>query len=562
MSLNSNTTRQTDHQIVANNSGITVSPGKQRHPLRNIFGCCRTLHFPAISRQPALLLLLFSVLFLASCGPSTETIVVDREARVAEDREDVEQEEEEFRVLKIGELNRIRSFDPLFAENTATKRAIMITYEGLVRFNEDDRVETAAARRWEVSDDSLRYTFYLRNNLFFHDDESFSQGRGRRVNSRDVVSVFERMASRDVPTHAAGLFTNSIRGFEAYNREQRELFFDADREINRISGIRAQNDSTVIFELIEPDSKFLEKLATPYAVIYPSEPFRFRDSGLHNHAVGTGPFKYESSVGDSIHIFLRNESYNRQDADGRQLPRAHRVELLATQDETSLYSHFTRERLNIILDLGPLSIHTLVNDDNELASELDGMYRLIGRPNPDPIVLRYNADNRFGLGRSDAASVIRNINADTLRAMLQQPALEVTYKEEEYTQSNIGRVYNRFGDNSDRQMRFAFNQDQLPRVLSASMNSLMDRNLQIELMQRRVFSRDIFLYLDYLNTLVPGEVHERQPQEIMRIESYRYLLHNQDVDGILTNSLPWWIDLNHVRVPDAETSVMHSAGRD
>ncbi|MDG5767442.1 ABC transporter substrate-binding protein [Balneolales bacterium ANBcel1] len=498
-------------------------------------------------------LLLAGAFVLASCGTSTETVVVDRQARTIEVEEDEIVEDTSVRVLKLGEVNPIRSFDPLFAENSATMRVVMLAYEGLVRFNENDDIVPAAARGWEISSDSLRYTFHLRNDLFFHDDESFTQGRGRRVTSRDVVRVFERMASRDVPTHGAELFMNTIRGFETYFLEQHELFFDADRKVDRITGIETSGNATVIFHLAETDPHFLEKLASPYAVLYPSEPFRFRDEGLHRHAVGTGPFRFESSVGDSIHIFLRNTTYSGAGQQDRRIPNVHRLELLNVSDETRLYSHFTRNRIDVIPELGLLSIHTLVDDNNELFEELRSLYRIEARPDPNPVVVRYNAANRFGLDHADAAAILRHVNTDTLQSALRNPTLRVTYKQEEFSQTNIGRVFRRFGNEGDRRMLFAFNQDNRPRLITSQLVGLVDDNLNVDLIQRRVFSRDTFLYTDYLTTFIPGVEHAPRPQEVLRLESDRYLLSNQRIEGIRTNSLSWWIDLAHVRVRDIDT---------
>lgn len=499
-----------------------------------------------VSPPAALSALLLSLLLLASCGPSTETIVVGGEARgpeVTEDDTARQEREPSMAVLKIGESNRIRSLDPLFALNTASKRVIQFAYEGLVRFDQNDEIIPAAAHRWEVSGDSLTWTFYLRRDLFFHDDQSFAQGRGRRVNSRDVVRIFERMASRDVPPNAAELFMNTIQGFEPYFLEQQEVYFTRDRQITRISGLEAATDSTVVFRLIEPDPHFPAKLASPYAVLYPSEPFRFRDSGLHRHAVGTGPFRFENAIGDSILVLVRHANYYGRDDRGRRLPLVSRIEVMNVTDEQRLLEHFRRGRVNFIADAGPRTVDLVAGGDT--GSDLRNGHQLKQLPNQDPIVLRYHAGNRFGLTRADAASVIRHVTPERIASEWVDPSLAITFKEEEFTQSNIGRVFRRFGEDSNQQLVLAYNQDQLPRMLSHVITESIDANLQRMMVQRRVFSSDIFLYVDYLQGLVPGAIHERQPGELMRIESDRYLLHDGKVDGIRTNSLSWWMDLRH-----------------
>ncbi len=507
-------------------------------------------------------LILIPALWLSSCGPTTETIVVDRQARAVEDDEEEEVvEEDELRVLKIGESNRIRSMDPLFAVNTATKRMIQLSYEGLVKLDEEENAVPAAASRWEVSDDSLTYTFFLRDDLFFHDDESFSQGRGRKVNSRDVKRVFERMASRDVPPNAAELFMDNIRGFESYFLEQRDVYFDEDRQIDSISGIEAKNDSTIVFHLSEQDPAFLSYLATPYAVIYPREPFRFRDDGLHSHAVGTGPFRYSTTVGDSIHIFNRNESFNRKDDEGRTLPRAHRVELMSGIREAHLYSHFNRGVINILPDPGPGNIQRMITSENELKDPYRDKYKLQPQANPEPLVIRYNQNNRFNIGRPEAAAVLRHVTGDTLYKELGVPSLEITYQDDEYSQSNIARVFNRFGEDAPDRLVFAYQQDILPRTLSETIYDLMDDNLRVDLIQRRVFSRDIFLYLDYIPVYTSGQQPERQPQEVMRLESDRYLLKDKTVDNVKLNTLSWWMDLTQVRKTAEPAERAETAGR-
>ncbi|MEX0681741.1 MAG: ABC transporter substrate-binding protein [Balneolales bacterium] len=501
---------------------------------------------------PVFLFLIIPMIFLMSCGSTPEITVVDRTAQTVEDDDNDGQEidDEELRILKMGEVNQIRSFDPLFASNTTTKRIIQLAYEGLVRFDEHDNITAAAAKQWDVSSDSLTWTFYLRNDLFFHDDQSFTQGIGRRVNSRDVIRVFERMASRDVPPNAAELFMNTIQGFESYYLERRNIYMDVDRSVTSIRGIEARNDTTIVFHL-ENNGDFLQKLASPYAVIYPREPFLFHRDGLHTHAVGTGPFQFETSIGDSIHIFLRNKYYYRKNEQGQQLPRVHRLEVLNTSDETSLYSQFTRGLLNMIVDLGPNGVSAMVDENNELNEDLRNHYRMESRSDPNPVILRYHPRNLLGLERGDAASLIRNIRVETIRDDMNNPLLEITYKDEEYTQANVGRIFQRYGDGQENQLLFAYKQDLLPRKLSEIIFETLDNNLQVDLIQRRVFSRDIFLYLDYLHTYVPGYQHARQPQEILRIETNRYTIFDQHTRGVRTNNLSWWLDLNHVRMEES-----------
>ena len=46
----------------------------------------------------------------------------------------------DFQVIRYGELDQIRSLDPLFALNPASQRIVQLVYEGLVGLDENARV--------------------------------------------------------------------------------------------------------------------------------------------------------------------------------------------------------------------------------------------------------------------------------------------------------------------------------------------------------------------------------------------------------------------------------------
>jgi hypothetical protein len=498
---------------------------------------------------PGFASILALLLLAGACGTATETIVIEDRAQRVETRQQDDAQavqipaDSELRVLRIGELNSIRSFDPLFADNPASMRTSLLVYEGLVALDQHERVVPAAADRWEVSLDSLRYTFELREALFFQDDESFSQGVGRRVNANDVSWVFHRMASRDVPSTAAELFLNTIRGFETYYREQREVWFEQDREVDHINGITVEDTYTITFHLNEPDPLFLQKLASPYAAIYPREAFQFRRQGLHHHPVGTGPFRFLSSTGDSLYVFERNGNYNRFDVQDRPLPRLHRVELLNIDNPHRLLHHYIRGRLDMIFDISPGLAHDTF--ENRVETEV-AAWQWIPVQASDALVLRYNTSNRFNLGRSDAASVLRHIDAEGLREYIANPTLEIIDLESRFSQTDIARVFNRFGDTADHEMIFAYSRDALTELASAYISETIDRNLNVQRTQLNVFSRDIFLYLDYNTVVFPGLGIPVAEDEIMRLGVQPHILIKEQIQGVSTNSLSWWIDLRQV----------------
>src|SRR5699024_6063016 len=102
------------------------------------------------------------------------------------------------------------------------------------------------------------------------------------------------------------------------------------RQLSSISGITAPNDSTVVFQLNQPDPDFLKKLATPWAVIYPKEAVGTKPNDFK--AVGSGPFAFSQQPDDTSYIFSKFSDYYR--SSGLKI---NRVDVISSTDETSLW---------------------------------------------------------------------------------------------------------------------------------------------------------------------------------------------------------------------------------
>ena len=220
----------------------------------------------------SILCLLF---LIVSCGKSTEVTIVDDSSGMlpsdkAGDATKRAEVQDDFTILKIGELNSIQTLDPLFATTSSEFRINALIYDGLTQIDANGDVKPAIAKKWTITRDSLRYTFTLRDNLYYHDDSRFTSGIGRLVTPEDIVLNFERMASILVPDNAADMF-KSVKGFNAYHTEQTFIKIPANRTIKSIEGIYSSNDSTLVIQLAKKDSELLEKLAHPLTSVYPKE---------------------------------------------------------------------------------------------------------------------------------------------------------------------------------------------------------------------------------------------------------------------------------------------------
>ena len=128
------------------------------------------------------------------------------------------------------------------------------------------------AQRWEVSSDSLIYTFYLHENVKWWD--------GKDLTAEDVVFSLKRMIEPEKPRPRVGLLRPYIKVVELVDR------------------------NTVKIELNFPAPAFLQLLAVDDSMkIVPKHVIEAGvDINIWDNIVGSGPFKIKSARrGDSVH---------------------------------------------------------------------------------------------------------------------------------------------------------------------------------------------------------------------------------------------------------------------
>lgn len=133
------------------------------------------------------------------------------------------------------------------------------------------------AERWEISEDGMTYTFYLKRGVKFHDGEPFT--------AHAVKYFLDKAVDPSVPY--------------AFNFHY-----------TQIGSVEVIDDYTLRIHMREPDARVLTALATVYSGL-PSPAAREAagpDYGT-TVVVGTGPFKLEEWIPGEHLIIVRNEEY-------------------------------------------------------------------------------------------------------------------------------------------------------------------------------------------------------------------------------------------------------------
>lgn len=158
-----------------------------------------------------------------------------------------------------------------------------LVFSGLLKYNKNRQLVPDLAESYEVSPDQLTYTFHLRQDVKWHNGESFK--------ADDVIFTF---ASIQDPQFKSPL-SRSFRGIAAQKID----------------------DYTVIFTLKDPFAPFAGMITfgiLPENLWYSIPPANADLTELNKKPIGTGPWKFDSFKKDKNGIIksytlVRNENY-------------------------------------------------------------------------------------------------------------------------------------------------------------------------------------------------------------------------------------------------------------
>ncbi|AOV08573.1 peptide-binding protein [Sporosarcina ureilytica] len=183
--------------------------------------------------------------------------------------------------LYLGTTAAPTLFNPYYSTDTSSSTIEGFIFSGLVTVDHDFNPEGDLAEDWDVTEDGLKWTFYLRENIKWHDGEDFT--------ADDVV------------------FSYNIPLNEDYVGP-RGLPFEVIEEINKV------DDYTVEIILSEPYAPFIT--ITAQFEVLPEHilgDVPVADLGTQRfntkEPIGTGPFKFkEWREGEYIEL-VANEDY-------------------------------------------------------------------------------------------------------------------------------------------------------------------------------------------------------------------------------------------------------------
>ena len=266
------------------------------------------------------------------------------------------------------------TLDPVQGSTTYDNRSCSQIYQTLLQYKYLYRPEIIESpqqvlepllleRMPEISDDGLTYSFFLRDDVYFQDNECFPDGKGRKLVSADVFYSWKRMADRRNQPNSWWLYADTIVGFDEFRAEQ-DAALDAGREFDYgapVEGMKIVDDRSFQVTLKEPIYRLLWILAMFQTAVIPREAVEHYGERFPRNPVGTGPFMLERWEQGKSLILVKNPTYREElypseispnmdpelaSSAGKRLPLVDRVEITMFVQDNPMWLQFVAGNLD------------------------------------------------------------------------------------------------------------------------------------------------------------------------------------------------------------------------
>ncbi|WP_405144878.1 ABC transporter substrate-binding protein [Sphaerisporangium sp. NBC_01403] len=168
-----------------------------------------------------------------------------------------------------------------------------------------------------LSQDLLTYTIKMRDGV------QWDTSPPRAVTAQDYVRGFKRLCNPVAGAGAPGYYTSTIKGMAEYCAAYAKAFEKdtptpkalADfQNSHDIAGVRAKDDKTIVFTLVQPAGDFLNILALNFASAAPQEYDQYApdDADFRQHVISNGPYKITKYVATKEIRLERNPAWKQE----------------------------------------------------------------------------------------------------------------------------------------------------------------------------------------------------------------------------------------------------------
>jgi ABC-type transport system substrate-binding protein len=265
----------------------------------------------------------------------------------------------EKKIFHYNEVSGISSLDPALAKSQATMWPAHQLFNTLVEIDNHLNLIPSLAKRWDISDDRMIYTFHLRNDVFFHDDVVFADGKGKKLTASDVEYSLYRIIDKQVASPGAWIFNNKV---------------------DPIQPFKAIDDSTFQLRLLRPYHPILGILSMQYCSVVSKEAVEKYGDDFRRHPVGTGPFQFVAWEEGQALVLKKNPGYFEKDSAGNRLPYLDGIKISFFDSKATEFLLFRQKQLDFINDIDASFKDEVLTKKGTLRKEWEGKIKLQTSP--------------------------------------------------------------------------------------------------------------------------------------------------------------------------------------
>ena len=262
------------------------------------------------------------------------------------------------KIFHYNESSGLATLDPAFAKNKQVMWVTHQLYNSLIEIDSNLQMKPSLAKRWEISADNLTFTFYLRTDVFFTNDDCF-KNIPRKLIAADVVYSFNRIIDKNTASPGAWIFNNRV---------------------DSVTPFKAINDTTFQLKLQKPFQSILGILSMQYCSVVAYEAVEMYGTDFRRHPVGTGPFSFVAWEEGQALILKKNEHYFEKDAAGKQLPYLDGIKVSFFNSKATEFLEFQQNRLDFIDDIDPSFKDEVLTKTGNLKKIWEGKIELQKHP--------------------------------------------------------------------------------------------------------------------------------------------------------------------------------------
>jgi len=322
-------------------------------------------------------ILLFSAIFLFSCGNKAET--PQKEGVGGKFYGGT------FRFMSS---EKVQKLFPLASNDIYAQRLNAQLFETLLTLDSKTlEVKPCLASSYQVNDDATCFTFKIRKGVQFHEDPCF-KGKKRFLTADDIKFSLEMACAPGMYNDITDILVTHIVGGDLFYRKTTNK-----HELKGIPGIRVLDTYTLEIRLNESFRSF-DKIVTNITLgIFPREAFNQYSENIGLHPVGTGPFMFESMTDKQI-VLKRNPTYWRTDDLGNKLPFLDQVVMTYAQNKRSEIMAFRHKEIDLVLEIPVDEIQNILGSLKDAQAGKNVTHRVESHPGMKVSFLSFDCSSK------------------------------------------------------------------------------------------------------------------------------------------------------------------------